>query len=292
MIAFAVDKALSGDALSLVHSLPPVLRYPSRAVVATILFWKSVIKLFINLAVPSTFVPTDIQRLKAAVAARKKAQKDHTLTSSTSTDSLPSLIHPGSPTYSSVPGDLNFGILDTNDNDNDFELPPLDYVPPTPEDIKRWVELSFEKRRKVADMSVNGLNWMKWGTASQPLPSTRARDLPEGIPAWREEWSCYDLPENPRHIPTSDDLRRWWAEATDEDCARINRICVDGLNWRTWTPAPQGPCDEENVVWSDIGAWDELENEHKDYPDHLSILTDLPTTTGTTHGNGSEQPAL
>lgn len=268
----------------------------------------------INLVVPSTFIPADTQRLKAAIAAREKAQKDpisrastsdtlvgarepvqkdHGLTPNTSNGSLRTLIDPGSPTYSSAPGDLNSGLLDINENDDDFELPPLEYVPRTPEDIKRWVQLS-EKRRKIDDMSVNGLNWMKWDTGSQALPSTRAHDLPKGIPEWREEWSCYDLPENPRHVPTSNDLRRWWGEATEEERARINRICIEGLNWRTWTPAPQGHCDEENVVLSGIGTWAELENGHGDCPDNLlSISTDLPTTTGTTQDNSSsEQPAL
>ncbi|KAK3347972.1 hypothetical protein B0H65DRAFT_161180 [Neurospora tetraspora] len=171
-----------------------------------------------------------------------------------STDSLPSLISPGSSTYSSNIGDLD---LDLDLDPDDDELPSLPYVPPTPEEIKRWVELSFEERRKVADMQYNGWSWMSW--SPPPSPSLPSRQhLPNGIPEWREEWSDFDLPPNPPNIPKSKDLGRWWGEATEEDRARINRINIDGLNWRTWgAPPPQRPCDGEFVVWSGIGPWAE-----------------------------------
>lgn len=71
-----------------------------------------------------------------------------------STDSLPSLISPGSSTYSSHIGDLD---LDPDDDD-DNELPSLPYIPPTPEDINRWVEFSAEARRRVANVQQDGLN--------------------------------------------------------------------------------------------------------------------------------------
>ncbi|KAJ4416605.1 hypothetical protein N0V85_002206 [Neurospora sp. IMI 360204] len=172
-----------------------------------------------------------------------------------STDSLPSLISPGSSTYSS-----NIGDLDIDPDDDDDELPPLPYVPPTPEDIKGWVELSFEKRRKVADMQYNGLSWMSW--SPPPSPSLPSRHLPNGIPEWREEWSDFDLPPNPPNIPKSKDLGRWWGEATEEDRAQINRINIDGLNWRTWcAPPPQQSCDGEFVVWSGIGPWAETSDD-------------------------------
>ncbi|KAK3391491.1 hypothetical protein B0T20DRAFT_396967 [Sordaria brevicollis] len=251
--ASAVNKASSGDAVILVPTLHPVRRYPSMVLIALVWFWKGFIKFLINIAVPSTFVPTNKQRLKAAIATRQEIQKalisrastsdipiaarepvqsDHGRSRRSSNHSLRTLVDPGSPIYSLLLNRSRLGTSKITDNGNDFELPPLEYVPPTPEDIKRWVGLSFEERRKIDDMSVNGLNWMEWDTAKQPLPSTRVRGLPKGIPEWSEEWSCYDLPEDPEYVPTSDNLRRWWGEATEDDRARINRICVEGLNWR------------------------------------------------------------
>ncbi|KHE84581.1 hypothetical protein GE21DRAFT_1334010 [Neurospora crassa] len=150
--------------------------------------------------------------------------------------------------YSHI-GDLD---LDPN-NDDDNELPSLPYIPPTPEDTKRWVELSAEARHRVANVQHDGLNWMSW--SPPPSPRLPSRDLPKGIPEWREEWSDFDLPPNPLDIPTSERLRRWWGEATEEDRARINRISTDGLNWRTWDPPSQPSCDGEPVVWSGIGPW-------------------------------------
>ncbi|KAK3484636.1 uncharacterized protein B0T23DRAFT_437137 [Neurospora hispaniola] len=144
-----------------------------------------------------------------------------------SIDSLPSLISPGSSTYSSHIGDLDLDPDDDDDDDN--ELPSLPYIPPTPEGIKRWVELSAEARRRVADVQHDGLNWMS--CSPPPSPRLPLRDLPK------------------------ERLRRWWGEATEEDRARINRISTDGLNWRTWGPPPQPSCDGEPVVWSGIGPW-------------------------------------
>lgn len=155
-----------------------------------------------------------------------------------SADSLPSLISPGSSTYSSHIGDFD---LDPNDDD-DNELPSLPYIPLTPEGTKRWVELSAEARHRVANVQHDGLNWMSWS----PLPSPRlpSRDLPKGIPKWREEWSDFDLPPNPPNIPTSERLRRWWDEATEEDRARINRISTDGLTGGREVLFPSPPVTE------------------------------------------------
>ncbi|KAK1781476.1 hypothetical protein QBC45DRAFT_58182 [Copromyces sp. CBS 386.78] len=251
--ATAVNNALDFY-VSPLRRLLTAVRYFCMFLVATVLFWKGVAQLLVHLAVPS-FAPANRQQL--AVETRKQAAEG--ASPNASTDSPPSLISPGSSTYSSVIGDL-----DLDPDDNFGELPPLDYIPPTPEDIKRWVELSFEERRKVHDMQYNGLNWMSWSPPPSPSLPPR-RPLPKGVPEWREEWSDFDLPPNPPHIPSPEDLRRWWGEATEEDRARINRISTDGLNWRMWAPHPQRPCENgEPVVWSGIGPWAGLEENGDD----------------------------
>lgn len=276
-VASVVNSAL-GFCVSLLRRSPTAVRYFSMFLVAACLFWKGAVQLLIHLAVPS-LTPTNRQHL--TVAAQEKTLEDAGRNTSTDSpqancqypavqtgkqvqqdispsaapDSLPSLISTSSSTYTSAIGDLDL------DPDDDFdELPHLDYIPPTPEDIKRWVELPFEERRKVHDMQYKGLNWLSWAPPSSPSLPPR-RPLPEGILEWREEWSDFDLPPNPPHILTSEDLRRWWGEATEGDRARINRISTDGLNWRAWAPpSPQQPCDGgEPVVWSGIGPWAELD---------------------------------
>ena len=271
-MATAVVK-LSGCGVGLVRGLPKFVRRFAMFLHAMILFWKGLLQLLIKLAVPSFFAPPDRQH--PAVPTHDQTVEDASSYSSplfysfnsslnsfsgsrnTSMDSLPSLISPSSSTYSSVMGDLTLDLPD----DEDDELPPLDHVPLTPEDIKRWVELPLEERRKVANMHLAGQNWMSW--TPPPSPRLLPRTLPAGIPAWREEWADFDLPPNPAYIPTSDDLRRWWFEMTEEDRARINRISTDGLNWRMWgVPAEKTPRDDGEVVtWSDIGPLVVAEND-------------------------------
>lgn len=177
------------------------------------------------------------------IQTQNLAQQDVSLGAPTddAPSSPPSLISPDSSTYSS-----NLSDLDLVPDGELFEFPPQDYIPPTAEDIKRWVGLSFEERRKIHDMQYNGLNWMSWSPPPSPPLHPSNRPWPEDIPEWREEWNDFDVPPDPPHIPSSEALGRWWGEATEEDRARINRICVDGLNWMKWGPPTRPDSLDEN----------------------------------------------